>query len=150
YSTDVPKPIPDFANGVQGLVTSTLNISGIGTISDINLVGLVISHTYIQDLRVTLRAPNNTQVRLIGQICAGEDDFSNITLDDQAAAAVNSVCPPTPGGTFRPAGAAVPPNALATFNGLNASGTWTLIVTDNAAQDTGTLIAWGLDIKSAS
>src|SRR3954452_22795296 len=43
-STDVPKNIPD---GQSGGVNSTLVISNITTISDIDLVGLNINHSFI-------------------------------------------------------------------------------------------------------
>src|SRR5439155_16072109 len=93
------KAIPD-----QASVISTLTIGGISSIADIDLVGLVISHTYIGDLRVSLTSPNNTTVILINRVCnnARFVDFSNITLDDGAATAIGSACPPTPNGTFRP------------------------------------------------
>src|SRR5204863_7441496 len=96
-STDVPKSIPD-----SFVAQSTLNMTGIGTISDIDLVGLNISHTSISDLEVDLTSPDNTTVALIVQICGSEDNFTNITLDDGAAQSIGAVCPPTPGGTFRP------------------------------------------------
>ena len=35
---------------------------------------------------------------------------------------------------------------VADFNGTDAAGTWTLVVADNAAQDTGTLNSWRLDV----
>ena len=35
--------------------------------------------------------------------------------------------------------------ALAGYNGKNAAGNWTLTVTDNSINNTGTLVSWGLD-----
>ena len=34
------------------------------------------------------------------------------------------------------------------FNGLPATGTWSLIVSDGAAQDTGSLQGWGLSFET--
>src|SRR6478672_9779885 len=61
-STDVPKSIPD---GQSGGVNSTLVITNITTISDVDLVGLNINHGFIHDIRVRLTSPQGTQVLLI-------------------------------------------------------------------------------------
>src|SRR5207237_5954694 len=53
-STDVPKSIPDFSGGSPGVVSSTLSVGGIGAISDLDMVGLAISHTWIGDMQVSL------------------------------------------------------------------------------------------------
>lgn len=143
-STDVPKSIPDFSNGSPGVVTSTLNVSYVGSINDLDLIGLAISHTWIGDLRVSLTSPANTTVILIDRVCnnAGFSNFSNISLDDSAAQAIGTTCPAAPSGAFRPA------NPLSAFAGESGSGTWTLTISDMATQDTGALNAWGLRITS--
>src|SRR4051812_15658284 len=116
-STDVPKNIPDSrAAGID----STLVISNINTISDIDLTGLKINHNFIHDIRVKLTSPAGTQVLLINQVCGPDANFDTITLDDSASQVIGSVCPPTPGGRYRPQ------NALAAFNGQPAGGIWTL------------------------
>src|SRR5207253_5966194 len=96
FSTDVPKAIPDVST-----VTSYLIFSGVDTISKVNLTGLNITHTYIGDLIVTLTSPAGTTVTLINQVCntARFQNFNNITLDDNAAAAIGSVCPPAANAT---------------------------------------------------
>jgi plastocyanin/subtilisin-like proprotein convertase family protein len=144
-SSDVPKAIPDFANGVPGVVTLTLSLSGVGSIYDIDVIGLVISHTWIGDLQVSLTSPGGTTVLLVDRVCNGgaNADLSNITLDD-AGQPMGAVCPPTPNAAYRPS------NPLSAFYGQGASGTWTLTVRDLATQDTGTLQAWGLRVASLS
>lgn len=136
-SSNVPRPIPD-----QGTVTSTLTIAANpGPIGDLDLVGLNINHTYIHDLRISLTSPQNTTVVLVNQVCNAEDNYSNITLDDEAAAAIGSTCPPTANASYRPG------NPLSAFDGQNPTGTWTLTVQDIDVQDTGTLTAWGLRVS---
>lgn len=145
-SGDVPKPIPDFDNGLPGVVTSTLNVSGIGAISDIDVTGLVISHTWIGDLRISLTSPGNTTVMLIDRACnnASSTGYSGLTLDDGAGQTIGATCPPAPSAAFRPG------NPLSAFAGQNGSGAWMLTISDLAALDTGSLSAWGLRITSLS
>ena len=68
-STDVPKNIPD--NDPNG-VTSVLTVpGGTGALTDLDLVGLNITHTFIGDVRVSLRSPAGMTVILINQVCGG-------------------------------------------------------------------------------
>ena len=137
-STDVPKAI--LSTGAP-VVTSTLTIAGGGgVIVDLNVVNLNGSHTYIGDLSFILQSPAGTQVEIMAQSCGSEDNF-NIHLDDEAAPGVWP-CPPTDGGTYPPS------NPLSVFDGENSAGIWTLIVTDHADQDGGSLNGWGLEIVS--
>ena len=54
-STDVPKAIPDL-----GTATSTLTIAGSGTIQDVDVRNLDITHTFDSDLIITLSAPGGS------------------------------------------------------------------------------------------
>jgi len=138
--------------GVSGpIVTSTFDISGCGTILDTN-IGVDISHTWVGDLIVTVRSPNNTAVTIIdrpgvpeppvGEGCQADDIFA--VLDDGAASPVEDECAagvPTINGTF------IPNNPLSALNGLSADGTWSLDVSDAvSAFDPGTLNDWSVDV----
>ncbi|MFL5734392.1 MAG: proprotein convertase P-domain-containing protein, partial [Chloroflexia bacterium] len=138
-SPNVPVTICDLCT-----VTSTVTIAGSGTITKIDLTGLDVAHTYINDLIVQLTSPSNTTVVLINRVCGGQDNFSNITLDDSAATAIGSTCPPAAGTSYRPS------SPLSGFNGQSANGTWTLTISDNAGADTGTLNAWALRVTTGS
>jgi subtilisin-like proprotein convertase family protein len=119
-------------------ITSTINIPAGGTITDVNVLNLVGTHTYINDLVVTLTSPQGTVVTLFSQICNDQDNF-NINFDD-AAASATLPCPPTGGGTFQPLG------VLSAFNGQNSAGNWILTISDVADQDGGALTSWSLQI----
>ena len=136
-STDVQKGIS--ANGATQ-ITSIINIpASLGAaITDVNVVGLDISHAYINDLSVYLTSPANTTITLFDQICDTYPDFK-LNLDDQAGSGIP--CPPI-GGTD-----ATPSEALSAFNGENSTGTWTLTVVDNFDGDGGTLNGWGLNFN---
>ena len=138
-STDVPKTISSTSTST---VTSTLNIPITGTITDVNVVNLAGTHSYINDLIVSLASPAATSVTLWSQICNAEDDF-NVNFDDGAASATLP-CPPTGGGTYQPNG------SLANYNGQNPNGNWTLSIQDVFAQDGGALNSWGLEVCVAT
>ncbi len=135
--TSVNVPVTISATGTP-TVTSTLTVSTTGTITDINVVGLNGTHTYMSDLAFTLQSPSGTSVVLFSGICTSQNDF-NLSLDDAAPAGAIP-CPPTTGGTYQPQA------VLSAFNGQLAAGVWTLTVVDDANVDGGALAGWGLSI----
>ncbi len=138
-STSVPVAIS--ASGTP-TVTSVINIPSNITITDVNVVGINGTHTYVSDLTVTLTSPLGTIVNLWNGICTTNDDF-NLNFDDAAAPGAIP-CPPTGGGTHQPTG------TLADFNGEDAMGNWTLTIADVFDQDGGTLLGWGIEICGTS
>ena len=141
-SSDVPKFISDIGSPT---ITSTLIIpAALGAvITDLNVVGLMGTHSYVSDLRFTLTSPNNTSVVILDTICNGSFADFNLNLDDQATINYAS-CPPTAGATIKPR------NPLSAFNGQSSTGTWTLTVKDLYDQDGGYLDGWGLSINTNS
>ena len=145
-SVDVPVAISD---GGANTVTSTIEVTAPGSIEDLGVLDLVVEHTYISDLAISLTSPAGTTVVLYnGQTMnCGEDDLA-LNFDDEATtpyATLQSLCngtSPAAGGTFQPA------EALAAFNGEMAQGTWTLTINDGFGFDGGALIGWNLDICS--
>jgi subtilisin-like proprotein convertase family protein len=136
-SNDVPKTIS--ASGTP-TVTSTLNIGASGSITDVNLLNLNISHTWINDLVVKLKSPTGTEITLINQICNSEDNILT-NFDDEAPNPYSALpCPPTNNGFYQPF------QALSAFDGQNLSGVWTLTIQDLVNQDGGTLNAWSLQV----
>lgn len=133
-STDVPKAIPDL-----GTVTSTLAVADVGTLTDVNVKNLRISHTYNSDLKVYLISPAGTEVELFTNVGQGSSNFIDTALDDSSLQLIaNGAAPFT--GTYRPEG------WLNAFSAENQNGTWQLRVSDGAAQDTGQLTAWSLEL----
>lgn len=134
-SANVPLPIPP--SGTSGTTNSTLSIADTGAIIDVNVRNLVGTHTWIGDLRFSLRSPAGTTVTLLDRVCSSADNF-NVNFDDAATGA--PPCPPTDGGTYRPA------SPLAAFNGQPRNGVWALVIEDLASSDSGVLQSWGLEI----
>lgn len=149
-SSNVPKSIPD--NQPAG-ITSTLNFSGIGNITDVNLILGSVVHTSVPDLHIELWSPSGLHVTLIkafteNGILVGlgtPDNFTNTVLDDQAPTNLRNGAQPYT-GSFNVDHASVGAAPLSAFNGLNATGIWTLFISDLATADVGTLQAWSLQI----
>ena len=75
-----------------------------GLVTDVNVLGLNGTHTYINDLIFTLISPAAAQTLLMNRACGSQDNF-NLSFDDESPNAAGTwPCPPTNGGTYRPAG----------------------------------------------
>lgn len=116
---------------------SIINIPSGGNISDVN-VFVDISHSYLQDLYITLLSPNGTDVVLFDRNCSTNNDLS-VTFDDAGS---NFSCVNRIGFTL------TPEEVLSDFNYEDSTGDWTLSITDNANVDTGTLNNWSVEICS--
>ncbi|MEE9493363.1 MAG: putative Ig domain-containing protein, partial [Gammaproteobacteria bacterium] len=134
-STNIPVAI---SSSGTPLIKSVLNIANSGTITDVNVLNLKGSHTYISDLDFTLSSPAGTAVKIIASSCGSADNF-NLALDDQAASA-NWPCPPIDGARYKPS------NSIAIFIGQQSSGQWELSIQDGTNQDGGSLDSWSLEI----
>lgn len=137
-STNVPVAI---SATQPNTVTSTMTISGhITSIVDVNVVNLNISHTFIDDLIISLKSPSGTEVVLMERPCTNQDNII-INFDSESPNAYGSFpCPPTNNGTYKAY------ESLTAFNGENPNGVWTLTVTDVFSQDGGALNSWSLVI----
>jgi subtilisin-like proprotein convertase family protein len=154
-SPQVPKTIPDAPQFfVPGTALSTITISNAqpqDVVADLN-INLTITHTFDQDLVLTLIAPDGTQVLLsginlgggfiIGHGGAGRN-YTNTTFDDQAATPIGLGTPPFT-GSFKP------DSPLAQLIGKPLNGIWTLQVQDVEPADTGTLISWSMIVQSGT
>ncbi|MFH1715915.1 MAG: proprotein convertase P-domain-containing protein, partial [Planctomycetota bacterium] len=129
--TDVPKAIPD-----KGTTTSELVVDDTGPILDLD-VRVKITHPWDSNMDVFLIAPDGTRVELFTDVGGMSDNFDDTTLDDEASQSITEGSAPF-SGSFRPEG------SLADFDGMDIGGTWTLEVTDDWEDDTGTLESWCL------
>lgn len=118
--------------------TAEANATGAAEITNVS-VRLVTDHTWVGDLSAQLESPSGTIISLFPQPGAGgcAGDGLDVLFDDAA---------PNTNGDFvntcnnNPAieGEYQPQDALATLNGENPGGEWTITVTDNALGDGGT------------
>lgn len=143
-STNVPLAIPD-----NGNVSSTLNFSVNGTMTDANLT-VNITHTWDSDLNLTLTSPS-VAAQLIWSNCGGSgDNMTNTVIDNDAAGLANCAFAGAPfTGSFQPTTGPVAAPASGTmnaFDGTSSGGVWTLNVADDSAICTGTINSWSLTL----
>lgn len=137
YNNVIPTPIPDgSAPGVGGpIATSVINVPINSIVSDVN-VGVNIAHSYINDLKVRLRHPDNSSVLLIDQICLNQTGI--IATIQDGGGIVSCTNPVT--GTFSPT------EVLSALNGKSTNGNWTLELQDFYNADAGVLNSWSLEV----
>lgn len=131
---DVANPYPAVAN------TSGLS----GTIADVDVLLLDVSHTVPDDLDVLLVGPDGQQVVLMSD-AGGTHPVSGVTLtfDDEATTSLPDATQTT-SGSYRPSNyvpgdswpgpatdASTAGTSLSVFDGSNPNGTWNLYVVDD-------------------
>jgi len=123
-ATDLPQPITDY-----NTTTSYIVVGDAYCVGDVD-IELDLTHTFVGDLIVEVTSPQGTTVRLHDRSGGSSDDI-HAYYDDNGA--------DDPDG----------PGELADFIGEIVTGTWTMIVSDNAGADQGSFDHWALKIASS-
>ena len=144
-TTASPSDLPISIDNNGGVTyESQLSVSGLeGTVYSVAVTGIDITHSWVQDLTLSLVHNNGSSATLIDQICSGEDDIL-VNFSDNGESASNIPCPPVDEGTYQPE------QPLSVFEGADVAGPWTFRVVDNAAQDGGVITAWNLEVCVSS
>ncbi|MGJ8548203.1 zinc-dependent metalloprotease [Winogradskyella wichelsiae] len=118
--------------------TSILNIAEEGVITDVAVL-INISHTYTNDLDISLTSPSGTVIELSSDNGGNGDNYTNTIFDSEASASiVNASAPFT--ASF------LPEDDLSLLYGEPSAGNWVLTVVDDAAQDGGSIEEFTLDL----
>ena len=138
-ATDIPKAVPDAnPSGIE----SVLNVSDAFEVSDVNL-NLDITHSWLWDLQIYLKAPNGEEVLVYDRSCGSSDvprKNINAIFDDEATATICNNALPAISGITKPI------NLLSALNGGSSQGDWKLRVVDNSSGDTGTINSWSIEL----
>ncbi len=127
------------------ILNATFSVSGqpstLGTNVGLSSVDIIITHTYREDLIVSLISPSGQEVTLIDQ---RGDDWNNFGANGTCPTGVFRLIDSGASLTTLPAannavGSWAPEQPLTGFNTGNPNGTWTLRICDNAAADAGQL-----------
>ncbi len=140
--------------------TSTINVSGIPPGAVVTNVSVTFSmtHTWVGDLVMNLKAPNGQVLNLIGQLNNGSgnnssDDFLNTTISSTGIASLSSAAAPRSGifkaDVFHPI--PIPTLAPTTTNSWTLllgtlNGDWGLVTCDLGPGDFGVLTNWAINI----
>ncbi len=154
-------PIPD---GTNVAATSNLTIAGVpvnATITEIK-VNMNINHTWVGDVNVNLRAPNNTILNLVSRLDGGTggnatDNFTNTAFSSLGGSTISGFAAPRTGTFAAEARAGTGPIGFVQTvtswgaGGLvpaatNANGLWTLAMGDAVGTDVGALTNWSISI----
>jgi filamentous hemagglutinin family protein len=135
-NVDSGGPIP--VSGTQGDAVFTFTVpEGSPTIDDLD-VRFSAAHTWDADLDVSLTSPTGAELELFSDVGGSGNNFQDTVLDDEAITSIALGANPFE-GRFQPERS----EGLAVFDGQVSEGTWTLTVTDDANNDSGTLFAAG-------
>ncbi len=146
-----------FGDGDTGLVASvTAPASGAPAGAEVTgvTVNIDLDHSWVGDLTLDLISPDGTTIPLIAGSCGNTDNIST-TFDDaggalpcnaSATAGPHEDCPGDFATSSSISGIVAPIGSLASLNGENANGTWTLNVTDGVGGDGGCLINFSVDV----
>ncbi len=133
-------PIPDDGNSIlYDIPVSNLPNSINAMDFGLERVCINLTHTWMADLNISLRAPDGTLIPLISAVGGDADGFVNTCLSSNASTSLFEVGYPFT-GEFRPFGDMGQVN-----NGQNPNGTWQLFILDTYAfADSGELIDWSI------
>lgn len=139
-SSDTPIDIPDgiFFVGPGDPISSTIQVNEVTEITDIN-VTINVSHTWGDDLLITLTSPEGTEVVLTNRNGGNGTQYTNTVFDSDA---MN----PISGGNGNFTGTFTPDGDLSTLNGEIAAGDWLLTAQDFVSADTGTIDSWSIEV----
>ncbi len=138
---------------------STIAVSGLPPVSDVNVRLGGVSSTYLDDIDLLLVGPGGQQSTIMSD--AGDGfvvNGLNLTIDDEAAAAFPDEGTEIVSGAYRPSNystltdgydAPAPDSngetPLSVFDGLSPNGVWSLYAMDNAGGDVTVIRDWSLD-----
>jgi uncharacterized repeat protein (TIGR01451 family) len=151
YTNTTTAPIVD-NNCTTALISRTFNVPTTYIVGDVDL-GVMLTHTYRSDLRITLQSPAGTTVNVMLNV-AGSGDNLHDRFDDEAAANISThnatvTDPTTP--TAPPYSHSFQPTVpLSVFDGQNAAGNWTMTLCDSVGVDVGIFNRADLFITSTS
>jgi subtilisin-like proprotein convertase family protein len=141
---------------------STLAVSGLPPVSDVNVRLQGITSSYLDDIDLLLVGPSGQQATILSD-AGGFDPISgvNLLLDDEATDSVPDSTPAV-SGTFKPTNTndgsdsyPVPApdtndsSSLSVFDGVSPNGPWSLYAVDDASDDATVIGEWSLEFTWA-
>ena len=131
YTNSTTGTIPDSNTSCATVLTRSFTVPTAYSVNDVDL-GVALAHNNRGNLRISLTSPSGTTVAIMTNIGGSRDNLS-VLFDDEVAIAIathtasndsTNAVPPYQ-RMFGPA------NALSTFDGQAAAGTWTMTICDS-------------------
>ena len=122
-----------------------LTVSGVGVINNtygLNNVTINITHPYVADLKIWLKAPDGTTVLLADKYGGSGQNYTNTVFIQTAPLPISAGVTPFTGQY-------VPDSSIGQVNnGQSADGIWSLCVQDISSGDSGILVDWSLTFNN--
>ncbi len=134
-AVDLPLSIP---SSLAGDLSSKINVTSGGSISDINIKNLRGNHSDLSDLSFSIISPAGTRVDLVKNKCFAQSNTFDMGFDQQSPFEYS--CPPR--NIF------IPLQNLDVLTGENTEGVWELLINDRAGQNGGNVESWSLEFCS--
>jgi subtilisin-like proprotein convertase family protein len=136
----------DFSNATVATTANSsasvpVQVTGGLTIGELR-VTLEMTHTWVQDMTITLRGPaeiGSPTVTLLREACTSQDNINCVFVDTGG----EPQCSATPPAIFD---LIAPFESLSNLNGLSADGTWTLLISDPYNGDGGTVSRFRIEV----
>jgi subtilisin-like proprotein convertase family protein len=154
-------PIPDGSAENPGVAQVMLPVTGLsGSIADLDFSfdcngpptsafgdpNAGLTHSFVGDLRIVLISPSGRQTTLMNRAGGSGINFCNTRLDDETE---NDAFIQDATSFHAPyVGSWVPHSSLDAFHGDSPNGNWTLVVSDHAGLDVGTINRFSLHITT--
>lgn len=141
-AANAPTDLPINLSNNPSTKTSRIFVPTSGLISDLNLTDLEVTFQPVNSLRISLRSPAGTEVRLFDQDCLNTS-LIRTGFDDEAPSEI--VCPPDDNLPMRPS------QPLSAFDGEDSFGEWQLKVQvmNSGFGGGGTIKSWKLEFCAA-
>ncbi|MCO6412813.1 MAG: proprotein convertase P-domain-containing protein [Thiogranum sp.] len=148
-------------SGIASPFPSTISVSGVSGVTDVDVILHGLSHTYPLDLDIALEGPLGQKVILMDERGNASSDWLNNTVtfsDGGIQLSPGSSTTPGADGTYAPSGLVNCPllactgggSLLSVYNGLDPTGTWKLSIYDDQQDDAGSIAnGWSLQFTSA-
>jgi subtilisin-like proprotein convertase family protein len=155
--TDMPAGRPATTSGPFGPYPNAIAVSGVGTVTDVNIRFMGTNHTFPDDLDIFIEGPTGATAILMSDAGGSVDMVGvDITFDDEAAGPIPDGTAITTGsyqgfnyvaGDIWDAPAPVPAanSLLSVFDGVDANGTWNMWGDDDVGGDSGFMSDWCID-----
>ena len=108
----------------------------------------LVLHELVADLDIDVTSPAGTTVTLTTDNGGTNSNTFDGTFWDDGVGFLNPPGPVSDNPLIGTQLILVPEEAMGAFIGEDPNGTWTITVTDDTAQNTGTLLDWGLDLTT--
>lgn len=137
--SDLPQNLPNSGGLTR---SSTIFVSDMGTINDLNVPNVRIRYNFVSNIRLNLVSPAGTSVILYDRRCLSTNTL-NMGFDDNALSQVE--CPPDDARVFFPVG------NLSDFEGEEIFGEWRLeVFIAEGGGSAGAIEAWNVEFCSAT